>query len=266
MVRATRSGGGGSPLNVGNTIPQIVGGTSSSEKVAPAPHFSGVFSGVEKWFYENIGKPIEKDISSEIGPLTATVESDLPAMESELSSYGPELETLPGIAAAVGGVAATLAQKIPAVRHAESVIESDLSKVEQYGKDVVQEAPEVKIIEKDVKEIPTDLENFWDNYAMPDIRKLVGDISPELSTLDTDITNLQTKIKGLATDIENLPEDIESYVSKGVEAEFKKIWKKIEIPALALGGLWLWKTFYPSCPQCGTSHPKGKHIKKPAVG
>lgn len=317
MAFITRPGGGGATSGQQAQQQSQSEATASPGSIAPtppAPSFGGPFAGLERWFYQNIEQPVVGYVGTEVSPLYSDLgsigselSSELPLIESRLAAEGPELASIPGILAAVGGIAATLAQKIPQVRAAESdirsalasgisglesrfesgfsTLESDisgiaketetsvmialqpeisaLSKIEGYAVDIAKEAPTVQLIEQQITGFPTELENFWDNYAMPDIRKALGEIQPELTALETDISNVSSKIKGIATELQNLPEEVVQYVEKGVDIELKKIWKKIELPALAIGGLALYKMFYPSCPNCKTAKPK--HIKTPVI-
>lgn len=271
----------------GGAIDQVYNEVSSQASTAvtptPEPTFSGIFGGLEKWFYENVEQPIVGYVGTELAPL----ESRLGGIETSLEDIGPEISGLGTGIAGIAALAGTLVTEIPQVQDAIGVVRNELisaqdyitahvdqglSNIENYvmqaaiyEKDIANMAPTIQLIEGSVSEIPSEIENWWQSSAFPEIQGLFGDFQPEVTAIKSGLTEieqgitrlgseievagaaLEASITQLGSEIENLPQNIESYVEKGVDTELTKVWHKIELPVLAFGGIMLWKLFKPSC-------------------
>jgi hypothetical protein len=104
---------------------------------------------------------------------------------------------------------------------------------------------EITLVDRNVAEIVPDLEQWWSGRALPDIEVAINNafanFNPEITGLTTDLTELTNTLKSdvnqLVKDIKNVPSNVETYVEDAIDSYAKKLWKKIEIPLIFIGGI-----------------------------
>jgi hypothetical protein len=207
-------------------------------------------------YLPSIDSWINNKINPNLNIIMSNIQS-LPSMAQNIMKIPSEISSgLSGLVPYFGGLETYMVNQLSPITTKLNQAERYLQNMAQVPTNVAETLALSQEIEQDITKLPQEfpveivtLEDYM-NYELGNLESWIGKnvsttgIEQGISTIEKGVTQIESELK-------NLPKNIEKYVEEGVDTALKNLWKDIEIPVLAIGGLAFLMWMQPSncCPR-----------------
>ena len=240
-------------------IPDLSTGIGTIESgMADIPAIGAGVLGIEAAtkYLPSIDSWINNRINPSLNAIMSNIQS-LPSMAQNIMNIPSQLsKDVSGLVPYFGGLETYMVNQLSPITSKLSQAERYLQNMAQVPTNVAETLALSQEIERDITKLPQEfpleivtLENYM-NYELGQAESWM---QKNISTtgIEQGISTIEQGVNKIESQLKNLPKNVEKYVEEGVDTALKNIWREIEIPVLAIGGLAFLMWMQPSncCPR-----------------